>query len=640
MKVKRERGDERGAILVLSALLITALLVIVAIVIDLGATRSDRRGGQLAVDNAAAAAGQALADPAAGSVEACTESIAYLEATVESAFTITSARTCADFATACTAAGVVVSSDPVTATASNDRYSVTIQYPVIDTSPLLARTSTVGAADMSITPADGTPCQRLGIQLRTNGDEYFGGNDRTSSVHAVATGVPGTTGVGIPAFLMLERVDCGALVDNNAAGIYVRESIDGSTAGSIHVDSYATGDCSGSTKGYAVYGSSQSDGTTSIRVYPSTTATPQQEGSINVVATNGKAGAQYPAGLSVAPTPGASVVSRAPVDTKYNGTGSTAITNLHSAAYDSITAAASTYTVLNGWETVDCDTDPTGLVAKVYVDCNSFSRTATFPPFVTDVVFSGEVDLGNNKTLTVNAIRVTVKGALEMPQGTASFPRVTDLRVGGGVAVGNNGSLSVNSTSPTTCTGGTSDATQVAIFGGSPALDLDNPAALCSTAVYLAGPLSAANDEYEKQALDAQSPHVSCTSLKPCPKATDDGNTATGATFSLGGNVTVTWTAPDQHPGIFSGPQGIEDLALWMEGGETGSVGSGAELNVTGVIFAPNARLEMRSPASAVPRNAQFIARSLWLYQGNLTMRPLAGNVVEVPSPGTSSLIR
>lgn len=639
------RQSERGAILVLSALLITALLVIVAIVIDLGATRSDRRGGQVAVDNAAAAAGKALADPAEGPVTACTESIAYLNAVLDTTFTVTSTRTCADFATACTAGGVVVSTDPVIATADGGKYIATVQYPVIDSSPLMARTSTIGAASLGApTSADGAPCKRIGVQLQTTEDGYFGGvasaGDRTSTVHAVATGSPGTTGVGIPAFLMLERVDCGSLVDNNAAGIYVRESLDGTAPGTIHVDSYATGDCSGSTKGYAVYGKAQSDGTTSIRVYPSTVP-PVENGSINVVASNARAGAEFPAGLSVAPTTGANAVSRAPVDTKYNSTGSTAITDLHTSAYGALTAAASSYTVAAGWETVDCTTNPTGLFAKVYVNCATFDRTAIFPASVSEVVFSGKIEQRADRALTVNATRVTVKGMLDLPKGTATFPRAAEVFVGGGVNVSNNGALSVNSVSPTTCIGGTSSATRFAIFGASSAaLVLDGSSSLCSTAAYLAGPLTATNAAYVKQALSAGSPHASCTVLKPCPKGAGDGNTAAGATFSLGGGVIVTWTAPNEYPGSFSGPQGVEDLALWMEGATAATVGSGAELKVTGVVFAPNARVEMRSPASAVPRNAQFISRSLWLYQGNLSMRPVAGNVVDVPAPGTSSLIR
>src|SRR3546814_1497592 len=52
--------DDRGATLIITALLMVALILIVAIVIDLGATRSDRRGIQAAVDNATAAAGQSL----------------------------------------------------------------------------------------------------------------------------------------------------------------------------------------------------------------------------------------------------------------------------------------------------------------------------------------------------------------------------------------------------------------------------------------------------------------------------------------------------------------------------------------------------------------------------------------------------
>jgi len=57
----RRADDERGAFIVLWALLITALLIMVAIVIDLGNARSVRRSDQSVADFSALAAGDNLA---------------------------------------------------------------------------------------------------------------------------------------------------------------------------------------------------------------------------------------------------------------------------------------------------------------------------------------------------------------------------------------------------------------------------------------------------------------------------------------------------------------------------------------------------------------------------------------------------
>ena len=104
----------------------------------------------------------------------------------------------------------------------------------------------------------------------------------------------------------------------------------------------------------------------------------------------------------------------------------------------------------------------------------------------------------------------------------------------------------------------------------------------------------------------------------------------------------LQWSAPNQltvQP--TSGSVGFEDLALWGETDELlGVLRSGGDLRARGVYFMPNDRMEFRSPASATPQDAQFIARSLGLLQGTLRMQPTPSNVVLVPLLAGSGLVR
>lgn len=673
----RRPGGERGAILVLTALMITALVVLVAIVVDLGATRSDRRGGQLAADNAAAAAGGNLGDPNSNAQEGCEEALRYLATNLgTSAFVVDpEGSSCADFLTACSsrmANATINAQRKLRATSGG--YVVWIHYPVVagttDGDRLLNRTSTIGGGALASTGMGNLAtdaCARMGVELQTSGEAFFGGiagrEERTTTVHAVVFGRPALDPNDTPAFVMLERVDCGALVENNARGIFVEASNppDGGPAW-IHADSLATGECGGETKGYVVYGASLPNnvgGGPSIRVasYPPPTTPPLNPppttvpGRITVAAetSTGRVaavvGGNNP-GINVTPTGGEGIVSRRPVDRKYNSVSSPAITALHTEAYVALTTDPG-YSGSAG-----CDGVVTPANAKqVLVTCANYTSTTAMPE-VEQIEFTGSVSLGNNQTLTLpNATRVVVRGQVSLPQGSLTLPVVREFFVGGGVAVGNTGSLAIRSTVPTACAQVplSTPPTKFVVFGGSPALQLNNSTAACWTAGYLAGPLTAANSTYagtgavdpnrSRQMLTGQTPHVTCTSALPCPRKTGDGNTATGATFSFG-NGTVLWQAPNQHPAGPPPTQGLEDLALWFEGAETASMGSNAVFDASGVIFAPNARLNLQSPTSAVPKDSQFIARSLWLYQGRLLMKPTPSNVVEFPSTGGSYLIR
>lgn len=643
MAITRGRHrDDRGVVLVIFAAAMLIILVATAMVIDLGQGRFAKRNTQSAADFAGLAAGYYLAGH--GSTPAVSNPRQACEAAIDSTQTnlddflprlnagqITAA--CAGFpatAVGCTSySPVVIDRGP---------YRLTIEYPVVadDLKDPRFGGSQAGAED-------GTdPCERMSIGLRRNTSTSFAGvigvDEVVTNARSVIRGRTSTTGKQAPAFLMLERTDCRTL--GNSVGGSGNEGIvvenNGVDPGVIHSDSDATTNCSGNTdNAYAIYGSSLS-GSPSINVWPGTGGAP---GRIQTRATNGKGAAVYPGGLSVEPETVDIIYSRKVVDDKYNAGTNEAIKGLHNTAAP-LVRATTAFGIADNWAVMDCSgavSQPTPAVDRVFVDCAAFNKTTTFTGFK-QVVFKDAIDLKQDNVLQFPAATsVIIRGPLAVPKGRMLLPVVTNFVVGGGVSVSNNSHLAVNTTSATSpCPGPPSDPTTrkvatFSIFGGDPAFTSAGELAICQTTVYLGGPK---NRDYSVQQSEAGG---TCSADKPCPLIS--GNLAVGARFVLGGG-TVYWEAPNRYIGTTPPTQGLEDLALWAEGAGVTDIGSGSTLRSKGVFFAPNSSYEVRSPASGLPVDAQFIARKLFLFQGTMRMQPDKNNAVTVDIPGNYGLIR
>ncbi len=634
----RSRGrDDRGLVLLLVALMLTFLLVLVAMAVDLGQVRSSRRELQAAADVAALDAGFHLSgrgSPTATALprQACAAAAQAIARNLSGFAPLSTSAVdlqCAGFP----ATGADCNpSVQHTASFSSGRYRLRIVYPMS-----AASLAPIGLTGVGVN--DGTkPCERLGVDLDTTEQTSFA---RVIGIDQLQTGAlavvrarfsNSTTDNAPPAFLLLERTDCGVL--GNSVGGAGNEGVvvepNGTDPGVIHVDTNATTNCSGSTQNaYAIYGSSLSSGQPSITVKDA--ATGPRKGIIATLATNGRGGATFPGGLSTAVTNAPAPVSRKPVDDRYNTGTNTAVSDLHTAASSVVRATGAP----PGFTSMGC-AGPAPAAARIYVDCAAFNATTTFVG-ATHVTFSGNVDLKQSNVVRLpDATDVVVRGRLAVPQGRWLAPAVQRLSVGGGVAVGNGSGLAVNSADELSCVGREPPATwtnttKLTIFGGDPALEVAGNAALCQTTVYLAGPATLTTYSVQQTTSGG-----SCSSVLPCPRSS--GNVATGARFMVSG--AVRWSAPNQHPAASPPDQGLEDLAYWTEGAGVSEVRSGGSLETSGVFAAPNARLEMRSPATGSPQDAQFIARSLFLFQGSLRMKPAKANSITIRVPGGYSLIR
>jgi hypothetical protein len=516
--------------------------------------------------------------------------------------------------------------------------------------PAFPEDATTYAGDDGVAVQGG--CDQLAVISARTDDALFGGIAGATDYSTVARSVGrvriSVEGDGAPAFLMLERTRCDALSEQVGSG-ELGIVVDAATAvdpGIIHVDSKgspATG-CNGNNNasGWAVCGDDSSS--------PKIVANGTSGGVPGIVAIHALQvglppvayGGSTLAGIEPDPTP-ARIVSRKPIDDKYNSSGEPSITALHASAVQYVngtTPPPDTYPSARPgpWTTMNaCNGSPPAGATKVFVNCTggfSASNPSTFAA-ATDVIFNGPVDVANNRQLYFPAARRVIVG------GTTSR----------GLAVAGGGILGVNSVNPyanatAACTGregpGWAQTTGLVVFGGGSsggdqgALNVTGQGALCQTFVYLAGPKSLAT--YSPRQITDGTYDVTCTTARPCPLTTS-ANPVTNANLIVAG--LLQWSAPNQlttQPA--AGSVGFEDLALWTETATLSELRSGGDLRARGVYFLPNDRVEFRSPASASPQDAQFVARSLALLQGTLRMRPTPGNVVLIPVLGGVGMVR
>ena len=632
--------------IVLFALAMAAMLVMVALVIDMSDLRNTRQSNKLIADVAAAAGAQSLAPdndpkPWRGVCKALT----YLKANQRSkTFVVTyldgsgnavGGNPCTD-----RLAQVCVASTPTTwawIRATSGALVADIRSGYTTPDAAFPEDATAYASDNGVALLGG--CDQLAVIVANQDAALFGGIARQTSYasksRSVARVALGTANEGVPAFIMLERKRCDVLSQfvgtGGGSGISV-EPASSTQPGVIHLDSSGTdSSCTGGggSGSYTLY--SSTIGSSAGVIAKPAGLTPGVI-SLRALAMSSPNAWSSASGVSPTPTPGL-LVSRKVVDDKYNpGSPYTAtISALHAASYIDATR---TVAPTGGWTRVAACSNQFGTMtgAKIFVDCpGGYSPGGVTFSGATEVIFNGPVQIKNGAFLYMPAATRVVVG------GDST----------GGLSVSNGGRLGINSVTPfadtaagvsSACSGREGPAwTQTAkltVFGGASSggtaggLNVGGRVALCQTSVYLAGPKVASNATYVRQAITDGSDDATCTSAKPCPKMSS--NVATNASFSVSGYL--QWSAPNQSTTQPApGAVGLEDLALWTETAALCDVKSGGILASAGVFFLPNARTEMRSPSTATPVNAQFIGQSMSLLQGTMVMQPTPSDAVQVP---------
>lgn len=230
-------ASQRGNVLVLFALLVTALLGMAAVVLDLAALRQDRSANRTTADHAAAAGAFALAAETGTAVQACQDAWAYFLDNTPDAGSSTSTPPCGNFSAAC---------DPLvarTAVGTAGDYIVTITNPVLDGDALMQPDAIGSPAQAANTDVDGTPCERIGVRIVEEHTTSFAraiNVDRSSTdSHSVARSDVNDEQDGVVALLILEPESCNTVVASGQAEVIIKGN--GPHPGYITVDSSGLG---------------------------------------------------------------------------------------------------------------------------------------------------------------------------------------------------------------------------------------------------------------------------------------------------------------------------------------------------------------------------------------------------------------
>lgn len=425
MRAMRWR-DEKGIFLVLWAVFVLALLGMVAIVLDLGALRADRRKSRAAADAAATAGAQSIA---LGPMSACNAAWTYALLNLELATTSSPCAVPSALATCTSASTTQARSKPVGA------YTITIAYPVASGDPLgdaflLANAVGPDISQNESAAADGVACARLGVKIELTREPIFArvinGGTNTTSSHSVARYVRQIGGGGEKPALVALHPTHKCTIDSGPG--MIRAMPTGTQPALIYADSDGSGsDCPGGSG--TVF-----EGKTPGRIFanPSPTGAPGELGYF--AATEALAFSTRPTydENGAAPPVGANKVklleriTRRPLDEVYNcgsvvpafpavagcttGAGGTDLIDDVSARYSNLTGRPTGFTEFPG-PTVSgaCNSPPATFPGghDWYINCPNFEVSSVVTFQEGDIVFAGNVEIKGGGTLNINSLNAS-----------------------------------------------------------------------------------------------------------------------------------------------------------------------------------------------------------------------------------------
>jgi hypothetical protein len=641
----RERADdERGAVLVLSALVLVLLLMIAGLVVDIGLVRTDRQQNKSAADLAVTAG---LRNLELGGYPApfrgVCEALKYLQANSSEMAGLTGSITWGD--------GAAVTGDPCSTTGAYWQHLCLPNTP--STWAMYHGTAEGGRITVDIKngylmsdgafndePVSGTDGGESGLGGCDNLAVIISENEQPSFARAAFSGVMGSRirTVGrvtqtwdvraVIALLLLERNDCDSLTFNgtNAA---VEVMGYGTHPGIIHSDSIGDGaNCNHQIlNGAAVTtgGTPPYDGP-SILADSADTGSPPTPGQVSVAALAGLPGAVPSRAATACPSTvkgasndpaiaytcvsGSSRKGRINVDVLYRSRMKTL--QADAAAKTALTSAPVGYTSYN-----NCNAVPATVTApKVWIDCNQFNNAVTFSSTVKEIIFTGSISGSENMT----------------------FVAPDFIYVGNGLSR-TGGTLNVNMGTSTNCTNrfsaDRSATTKLVVarnaFSTSGGANLH----LCATTVLMGDSTGASTSHPAIPSTDGVDPY----------------NNAFDGFISLSGGGTLDWTAPNASSTPMEWNKAasqpyldhFEDLAFWTEASHSSSLSGGGTNNMVGVFFLPNANPFniTGNGGQVIESNAQFIVRKLAMGgNGLLKMRPNPDDAVSVPYFSNFVLVR
>ena len=596
------RRDESGAVTVMVAMSMVAVLVAAAMVLDFGIARLDRQQNKAVADAATTAGmrGLDMGDAETHSFNGVCQALDFLKAN-KPALASLSWAPCSDPARLAT---ICEWDDPLTHasfTGSANGITVEIRSPYDLASSGWPEEELDTLAADQLTAEDS--CSQMSVVVRQTRQPGLGSlatdSDLTTSVRSVGRVSRGTRDDQPVALLLLERAGCSA-IEVNGINAFVRVLATGNVPGLIHSDS--TGEaCEGSQRilvgdhpdGVIAQAGVGSPGLIRVRAFGTAEGVYSYDSATNVVAEGG----------AVGPGP---LVGRGPVDARYMSATRAAISD-----YETAAASAGA-----GWTRLDCGAAKADLQSapgRLWINCGNKSfNTSDLTLTASEIFFDAKSVTAPNLSMP-NAARVYVRG-----DGAPN---------GAGISVQGSSSFSMgrgssNSTCPDTTTTPTLTRSRLVIGAGSFISNPTSTVRLCGTTVILRGGVTGG-----------------CV---PSTYGTAPSDTVL-CNGRLGLSGSTDWTAPNSVSGQATPADwnDFEDLAVWTEASATHNMGGGARMRLSGVFFLPNGEFKVNGNGVQDVRNSQYIAR--WFRaDGNsrLDLQPLPFDVVGVPALTGFQLVR
>ena len=240
-----------------------------------------------------------------------------------------------------------------------------------------------------------------------------------------------------------------------------------------------------------------------------------------------------------------------------------------------------------------------------------------------NIWFDCDLNVSSALTLTAGNANIVITGRLAV-SGTFTVSDPRKVYVGGqstgpkvGLDVGSGGTLNLNMGGAAACADrtGPGHSNRFVIGHGSVKVGSGGSARMCQTFTYIAS-------GYDK--VPAQDGNNPCYS--PCGTYTGTISISSGGFVDLSAPNEITGRLPDAAELTTTNP--FEDLALWTEaGGNTNGMAGGAATKLRGVFFMPNADAFNLSGGGSLPidLSAQFVSTSLKVTGGatvNLVPNP------------------
>lgn len=606
----KRTDTERGAVAVMVALSMVALVAAVAMVLDFGAVRVDRQMNKAASDSATTAGVRGLdrGDGRPHPFSGVCQALVYLKLSQPELSGLPDSSNVLTANTDCpaTPAQLRLPCRPGDSSTHAHYQSTFGNFEVTIKSPFLVTDGTFPEEDLDTFNADkGDPtlngCDQLGIIVTEKKKPGLGSiataADLTSSVRSVGRVSLGTKSLGAVALLLLDRMECDVL-RNASANTSIVVAGNGKMPGMIHSDSLGRYFCS-STK---IFSSQPDFGI----IAEESVEDPKLPGVISSRALSSdpeadatKAQGLYPK-VVAKPDPGGAtaggLLTRSVIDDKY-------LSGIENTRLQANTLLNST-TAPAGFTETDCSPDATEAAAvKLWVNCANFNGAANFPN-ATEVIFKGRFS------------------------GTLNLPAATGVYIEGasGAPGINTSSFRMHHGGAGTCTtlNNPSRAKLVLRQGKFTTTGDSSIVQLCNTAVVLLGDPTG-------------------TGCLPTVAEQDYTLNACNGVLDIT-TGTLRWTAPDAVGNVERTEddyKALEDLALWTEASGASHKLS-ANLYLSGVFMLPNAKpFNITGTGIMEVENSQYIVDKLDLSgQGTLRMKPDPYDSITVPIIGGFGLVR